>query len=107
VDEPSPERQASSRQELRRAADLIASLPAKCRQAFTLRRVEGLSQRDVARRMGISESTVEKHIGRALLTLMNAAGDGRMAKLAAHQAMQSPGAPSPTSPTPFNAGALS
>jgi RNA polymerase sigma-70 factor (ECF subfamily) len=70
IDEPSPERQASSRQELRRVADLIAALPAKCRQAFTLRKVEGLSQRDVARQMGISESTVEKHIGRALRTLM-------------------------------------
>jgi RNA polymerase sigma-70 factor (ECF subfamily) len=69
-DEPSPERHASGRQELRRVGELIASLPAKCREAFTLRKVEGLSQREVARHMGISESTVEKHIGRALRTLM-------------------------------------
>ena len=70
VDEPSPERQASARQELRRVTELIAELPTKCREAFTLRKIEGLSQREVAHRMGISESTVEKHIGRALRTLM-------------------------------------
>ncbi len=69
VDLPSPEHQVSTRMELRRVADLIATLPVKCREAFTLRRLEGLSQRDVARRMGISESTVEKHISRALRTL--------------------------------------
>ena len=71
-DDPSPERQAASRQELRRVTSLIAALPAKCREAFTLRKVEGLSQRDIALRMAISESTVEKHIGRALRTLMDA-----------------------------------
>jgi len=72
IDEPSPEQQVSARQDLRRVADLISQLPAKCREAFTLRKIEGLSQRDVAQRMGISESTVEKHIGRALHTLMDA-----------------------------------
>ncbi|WP_372784547.1 RNA polymerase sigma factor [Phenylobacterium sp.] len=76
IDEPSPERQASSRQELRRVTELIAGLPAKCREAFTLRKIEGLSQRDVARRMGISENTVEKHIGRALRTLMSTMKNG-------------------------------
>ena len=72
IDEPSPERQVSAREELRRVTELIADLPTKCREAFTLRKVDGLSQREVAQRMGISESTVEKHIGRALRTLMNA-----------------------------------
>jgi RNA polymerase sigma factor (sigma-70 family) len=76
TDEPSPERQTSARQELRRVSELIAGLPNKCREAFTLRKVEGLSQREVARQMGISESTVEKHIGRALRTLMNAMKHG-------------------------------
>jgi RNA polymerase sigma factor (sigma-70 family) len=75
TDEASPEVQASSRQELRRVAELISALPPKCREAFSLRKVDGLSQRDVARRMGISESTVEKHIGRALRTLMDAMRD--------------------------------
>lgn len=76
LEDPSPERQAASRQELRLVSDLIAALPAKCREAFTLRKVVGLSQRDVAKKMGISESTVEKHIGRALRTLMDAMKHG-------------------------------
>jgi len=82
AEEPSPERQASSRQELRLVMGLIEALPAKCREAFTLRKVAGLSQREVARQMGITESTVEKHIGRALRTLMEALQDG--GNLAAH-----------------------
>lgn len=75
-DQPSPERIASDRQELGRVAAMIADLPPKCREAFILRKVHGLSQRDVARRMGISENTVEKHIGRALGILIAAVGHG-------------------------------
>lgn len=78
ADDPSPERQAVAREELRRVNELIAALPTKCREAFTLRKITGLSQREVATRMGISESTVEKHIGRALRTLMDAMKDGGM-----------------------------
>ncbi len=78
ADEPSPERQTSAREDLRRVAAVIARLPAKCRHAFLLRKLEGLPQREVALRMGISESTVEKHIGRALRTLMDAVKDGGM-----------------------------
>lgn len=75
-DEPSPETVAADRQELTRIAALIAGLPAKCREAFTLRKVHGLSQREVARRMGVSENTVEKHVGKGIGVLMNALGRG-------------------------------
>jgi RNA polymerase sigma-70 factor (ECF subfamily) len=37
----------------------IQSLPARCRQVFTMRRIYGLPQREVAARLGISEHTVE------------------------------------------------
>jgi RNA polymerase sigma factor (sigma-70 family) len=74
--EPSPETVAADRQELSRIAGLIAGLPAKCREAFTLRKVHGLSQREVARRMGVSENTVEKHVGKGIGVLMNALGRG-------------------------------
>ena len=72
LDEPSPEQQTAARQQWRRVCELIDALPVKCREAFVLRKVEGLSQRQIAQRMGVSESTVEKHIGRALRTLMAA-----------------------------------
>lgn len=71
-DEPSPERQASAREELRQVIALVDALPPKRREAFRLRKMEGLSQRDVAQRMGISEGTVEKHVGHALNSLMAA-----------------------------------
>lgn len=73
-DTPSPEHQVAARQELRRLEGLIQALPQRRREAFVLHKIEGLSQRDVARRMGISESVVEKHIGRALRALMDAVG---------------------------------
>jgi RNA polymerase sigma-70 factor (ECF subfamily) len=37
----------------------IESLPARCRQIVTLRKIYGLSQREVATRLGIAEHTVE------------------------------------------------
>ena len=81
LDAPSPEQHASAREELRHVADLIGRLPARCREALMLRRVEGLSQREVARRMGISEHTVEKHIGRALRDLVRAFRSGGGARI--------------------------
>jgi RNA polymerase sigma factor (sigma-70 family) len=75
-DDPSPERQAIDRDELHRLAQAIAGLPPKVREVFTLRRVYGLSQREVAVKMGISESTVEKHMSRGFLILLERLGHG-------------------------------
>ena len=75
-EEPSPERQAIDRDELNRLAKMIASLPGKVRDVFTLRRVHGLSQRDVAQRLGLSESTVEKHMARGFLIMLDLVGHG-------------------------------
>jgi len=41
---------------------VIASLPEKCRQVLILRKIHGLSHREIALRMGIAEHTVEKHV---------------------------------------------
>ena len=40
----------------------LATLPPRCRNVFVLRKVFGFSQKEIARRMDISVSTVEKHI---------------------------------------------
>lgn len=37
----------------------IQTLPERCRQVFTLRKIYGLSQKEIAERLGISENTVE------------------------------------------------
>lgn len=75
-EEPSPERQAIDRAELHRLATAIAALPARVREVFTLRRIHGLSQREVAERMGITESTVEKHMSRGFLIMLELFGYG-------------------------------
>lgn len=48
-----------------RLEKLVTQLPEKCRLAYHLRE-EGLSQKEIAASMGVSENTVETHIGRAL-----------------------------------------
>jgi len=46
-------------QELEILTQAVQSLPPRCRQIVTLRKIYGLSQRDIATRLGISEHTVE------------------------------------------------
>jgi RNA polymerase sigma-70 factor (ECF subfamily) len=67
----SPEQHAIDRDELRQLARAIAAMPPKTRQAFVLRRVDGLPQREIAARMRISENTVETHISRGILFLID------------------------------------
>jgi RNA polymerase sigma-70 factor (ECF subfamily) len=74
--EPSPERQVIDRDELTRLAGMIARLPGKIRDVFTLRRVHGLSQREVAARLRLAESTVEKHMAKGFLMMSEWYGHG-------------------------------
>ena len=58
------------RAELDREVDrIIETMPPKCREVFTLSRKEGLSNKDIARQLGISLKSVEKHITKALKIL--------------------------------------
>jgi len=52
-------------QELAMLVKAIQQLPERCRQVFTLRKVYGYSQKEIAARLGISENTVEQHLTRA------------------------------------------
>jgi len=75
VDEVSPERRVTAREELKRLARAFDALPPRSREVIWLRRVEGLSQKQVASRLGISERTVESHI----FTGMRQLADGFLA----------------------------
>jgi len=88
-EEPSPERQVIDRDELTRLAEMIARLPGKIRDVFTLRRVHGLSQKDVATRLGLAESTVEKHMARGFLIMSEQYGHG--GKVPSHPSNSRPG----------------
>lgn len=69
-DAPLPDAAAAHRDELRAVQAAVATLPDRCRQAVTLRRIEGLSPPEVAEAMGISVSTLEKHLVKGLRLLM-------------------------------------
>ena len=49
-----------------RFCEAVRHLPVQCRRAFVLKKVYGFSQREIAREMKISESTVEKHIAQGI-----------------------------------------
>lgn len=49
-------------QELELLTQAIQQLPDRCRQVFTLRKVYGMAQTDIARKLGISEHTVSAQL---------------------------------------------
>jgi RNA polymerase sigma-70 factor (ECF subfamily) len=49
----------------------VAELPPQCRKVFILKKVYGTSQREIAEKLKISESTVEKHVAKGLLLCRN------------------------------------
>ena len=72
VDELSPEERLSARQELRRLSDALDALSDDCRDVIWLRRVEGLSQQEAAKRLGMKEGTLESHLSRGVRALAKA-----------------------------------
>lgn len=65
-DEASAERRIEARDELRWLQTLVERLPPQPRKVFLLRRVHDLSLATIAVQMGLSVSTVEKHLVKAL-----------------------------------------
>ena len=62
----SPHTSHDQRQRLEMLERALAELPAACRDSFLLRKLEGLSHLQIAARLGISRSLVEKHIVNAM-----------------------------------------
>lgn len=65
-DGPSAEDQAHGRQLMQRLTAALGELPEKTQNVFRLHRFEGLTQTDVATKMDMSLSSVEKHLATAL-----------------------------------------
>lgn len=63
---PSPHSSLAQGQRLDLLQRALDELPALCREAFLLRRLEGLSHGEIATRLGIAQPLVEKHIVNAM-----------------------------------------
>jgi RNA polymerase sigma factor (sigma-70 family) len=53
---------ACTRDELTMLAEAIQALPNRCRAVMVLRQLEGVSQKEIAQRLGMSELTVQTHV---------------------------------------------
>jgi RNA polymerase sigma factor (sigma-70 family) len=60
------ERQRHSEEMFLNFCRAVSSLPVHCRRVFILKKVYGLSQKEIASFLDISPSTVEKHIARGM-----------------------------------------
>lgn len=60
------EARLSAYEDLVRLKAAIETLPEACRRVFVMRKIEGVSQAETARRLGVTESNVEKHVARGL-----------------------------------------
>jgi RNA polymerase sigma-70 factor (ECF subfamily) len=69
---PGVVQQVMAHQELRQLEQAIAQLPEGCRTVLLLRKVDLLSHQEIASRLGIAVSTVEKQHARALRLLRTA-----------------------------------
>lgn len=58
--------------------ELVSKLPPKCREVFVKSRFEHLSHQCIADRMGISVSTVKKHLNKAIHILRNELNSGHL-----------------------------
>lgn len=68
-EEISPERVLMGKQDVDAFAEALAALPARTRTVFLLRRLEKMRYGEIARRLGISVSAVEKHMAKAVKRL--------------------------------------
>jgi RNA polymerase sigma-70 factor (ECF subfamily) len=76
ADDPSPEQQMSDREQLHKLAAAMGELPEHGRRAVYLRFVEGLSQREIGRQLGISENAAQKHVVKSIEKLTKIFGRG-------------------------------
>jgi RNA polymerase sigma factor (sigma-70 family) len=65
-DRPNPEEALEGRQRLDLLRAAVQQLPDRTREIFVLHRIEALTYDEVAARLGISESSVQKHLAKAL-----------------------------------------
>jgi len=68
-DAPDPFAIVEGRERLARFANVLACLPARCREVFVRRRIDEQSPREISQELGVSLSTLEKRLARAYVLL--------------------------------------
>ena len=74
LEENGPAKELEGRESVDAVLAALGGLPQRTRQVFVLCRVEGIRQRSVAKRLGVSVSAVEKHMIRAIAHLASVLG---------------------------------
>jgi len=69
VEPLSPDRTVMARDEIRRLQLALDGLPPRCREAVILARLDGLSGREIATRMGVTEQAVSKYLNHGVRQL--------------------------------------
>lgn len=72
---PSPEERWQLFEALQAIDSMLEGLPGKVRTAFLLSQLEGLTHRQIAERLNVSQSSVRQYIARALLRCMAAVAE--------------------------------
>lgn len=70
-DAPPPDRVVVAREELRRLREAIDRLPQRCRETVMMARIEGVSQREIAARLSLDETTVSRHLKKGMQLLVD------------------------------------
>jgi RNA polymerase sigma-70 factor (ECF subfamily) len=65
--EAEPDEQVDLRRRFESFCEVVDSLPPLCRRVFVLRKVYQLSHAEIAQVLGLSHSTIEKHVAKGLL----------------------------------------
>ena len=76
ADVPAADEAYGAKQKLAAVKQALEELSPQCRRVVTLHKFEGLTHREVAARLGITQSTVEKHMHTALRHLVARLGRG-------------------------------
>jgi len=66
LDEPSVDDVVDSQERMLIFWEALSTLPPQCQKVFVLKNVHGERHKDIAQRLGISVSTVEKHVAEGL-----------------------------------------
>ena len=67
------DRQLEAKQEIKRVMAVLSELSQPVRTAFILHKFKGLTHKQVAAEMGLAQSTIEKHVIKAMRTLLESA----------------------------------